>query len=461
VPNWNKSAILFSKWVNHQVMQDIRQIFHVPDIDTNTIHLGHPLILPAKDRAVAYNFIYGKFKSKLTTYVANKLSHAARLELIKSVFSSIPVYYMSNILFSKKFLNKLTAIIRRFWWTGVKEEDNARSLCLRAWADICTPKQEGGLGIKNLQATNQGLILSAAWRLAKDPETQLALILKSKYHPDTSIWRAKSNVPKSAFWSAILKVKHLLMSASFYQLLEGNISVWSSPWFSGWETIYDNLIIHPQPFAYPAVVKDLWMPNQKTWNVPLINALFTPQTANSIIQTPIIDASGPDLLCWKLTPTGEFSCKSAYRHCFSNLLLPENQRPKEVHLQVKALLMQVWKDKSLAPRVQTFAWRLLRKALPTGKRAGRFSTHIEKDCSRCGQEEDDMHMFFLCPFAKAVWFAAPWHLRSEVIVNTSLLCMIPFRQSFLQVTHMHLFQIFTLFFGAYGKLGTTLSLAGR
>jgi hypothetical protein len=106
------------------------------------------LILPAKDRAVAYNFIYGKFKSKLTTYVANKLSHAARLELIKSVFSSIPVYYMSNILFSKKFLNKLTAIIRRFWWTGVKEEDNARSLCLRAWADICTPKQEGGLGIK-------------------------------------------------------------------------------------------------------------------------------------------------------------------------------------------------------------------------------------------------------------------------------------------------------------------------
>jgi hypothetical protein len=36
VPNWNKSAILFSKRVNHQVMQDIRQIFHVPEILTQT-----------------------------------------------------------------------------------------------------------------------------------------------------------------------------------------------------------------------------------------------------------------------------------------------------------------------------------------------------------------------------------------------------------------------------------------
>jgi hypothetical protein len=131
--------------------------------------LGHPLILPAKDRSRAYNFVYDKFKSKLSAYKANRLSHAARLTLIKSVFSSIPVYYMSNILFSKKFLTKLTAIIRNFWWTGIKEEQTTRSLCLRAWADICVEKKIGGLGVRNMQAINQGLILSAAWRLAKEP----------------------------------------------------------------------------------------------------------------------------------------------------------------------------------------------------------------------------------------------------------------------------------------------------
>jgi hypothetical protein len=126
----------------------------VPIIDKNFIHLGHPLILPGKDRAAAYNFVFDKFRSKLSTYKADKLSHDARLELIKSVFASILVYYMSNILFTKFFISKLTAIIRNFWWTGVGEETNATSLCLRAWKDICTPKNEGGLGIRNLQAMN-------------------------------------------------------------------------------------------------------------------------------------------------------------------------------------------------------------------------------------------------------------------------------------------------------------------
>ena len=387
-----------------QVKQDIKRIFPVPDIDGNTIHLGHPLTLPAKDRSAAYNFVYDKFKSKLSAYKANRLSHAARLILIKSVFSSIPVYYMSNILFSKKFLAKLTAIIRNFWWTGVREEPSTKALCLRAWADICTEKRIGGLGIRNLQAINQGLILSAAWRLAKDPHSHMALILKAKYHSETSIWRAKQNIPKSAFWSAILKVRPLLISSSFYQIVDGSNSIWSSPWFSQWQTIYDNLILQQTPYVYPAFVKDLWIPNQKTWNVKLVNSLFTPQTANAILQTPIVNAPGQDILVWKLTPTGDFSSKSAYKHCFNNLALPANQRPKSVPPQVVDLLNQVWREKLMAPRVQTFSWRLLRRALPTGKRASKFSKHISENCARCGNLEDEMHMLFLCPFSKAAWF---------------------------------------------------------
>ena len=162
-----------------------------------------------------------------------------------------------------------------------------------------------------------------------------------KYHSETSIWRAKQNIPKSAFWSAILKVRPLLISSSFYQIVDGSSSIWSSPWFSQWQTIYDNLILQQTPYVYPAFVKDLWIPNQKTWNVKLVNSLFTPQTANAILQTPIVNAPGQDILVWKLTPTGDFSSKSAYKHCFNNLALPANQRPKSVPPQVVDLLNQV------------------------------------------------------------------------------------------------------------------------
>ena len=191
--------------VQANVAQFIQQIFPVPSIDASFIHLGHPLILPSKDRASAYNFVLDKFKSKLSTYKADSLSHAARLTLIQSVFASIPVYYMSNILFSKKFISKLTAIVRNFWWTGVRQDASSRALCLKAWKDICTSKKEGGLGIRNFQAVNQSLILMAAWRIAQEPHDLLHRVLKAKYFPDSSIWRPKPNVPKSAFWASVLK----------------------------------------------------------------------------------------------------------------------------------------------------------------------------------------------------------------------------------------------------------------
>ncbi|XP_048556004.1 uncharacterized protein LOC125536777 isoform X3 [Triticum urartu] len=164
-PNWNKSAILFSNHVSQNIINDIKQVFPVANLDANFTHLGHPLILPAKNRGAAYNFVLDKFLNKLPSYKANMLSHAARLELIRSVFSAIPVYYMANILFSKIFIAKLTSIIRNFWWTGIRETDSKRSLCLRAWKDITNSKSEGGLGIRNLKAVNESLILAAAWRL--------------------------------------------------------------------------------------------------------------------------------------------------------------------------------------------------------------------------------------------------------------------------------------------------------
>jgi hypothetical protein len=101
---------------------------------------------------------------------------------------------------------------------------------------------------------------------------------------------------------------------------------------------------------------------QKIWNENLITSLFSPEIANVILQTPIIDAEGQDTLVWKLTPAGHHSSKSAYKHCYDNLQLPPRQRPKVVNPQIISLLNQVWEDKDMAPRIQTFAWRLLRKA---------------------------------------------------------------------------------------------------
>jgi len=78
------------------------------------MHLGHPMIFNHRDRNKAYDFIINKFRAKLTSVKAKKLNHAGRLTYIKSVLASMPVYYMSTVLFSKTFVEKINAIIRRF-----------------------------------------------------------------------------------------------------------------------------------------------------------------------------------------------------------------------------------------------------------------------------------------------------------------------------------------------------------
>jgi hypothetical protein len=88
--------------------------------------------------------------------------------------------------------------------------------------------------------------------------------------------------------------------------------------------------------------------------------------------------------------------------------------PASVDNQIKQLLKQVWKNKSMIPRVKTFMWRILCSAIPSGDRASRYTSHIDKHCSRCGMPESDFHLFFLCPFAKAAWFSQPWFLRYEI-----------------------------------------------
>jgi deoxyhypusine synthase len=55
----------------------------------------------------------------------------------------------------------------------------------------------------------------------------------------------------------------------------------------------------------------------------------------------------------------------------------------------------------------------MRGAIATGLRAAARSKHIDQRCIRCGNNEDDFHLFFDCKFSQAVWFASPLGLRVE------------------------------------------------
>jgi hypothetical protein len=191
-------------------------------------------------------------------------------------------------------------------------------------------------------------------------------------------------MPKSTFWTSVLKIIHLLQDNSFYQIARGKVSIWSSPWCATWKNIRDHLIIQPVGFSYPALIKDLWLPNTKNWNTPLIDSLFLQPTASAIKQINIIPTDEDDILCWKLTPNGKCNSKSTYKLCLQALYDAGSPKSEAPNQPVVGMLKKVWENKQVLPRIKAFAWRLLRKAIPTGEKGSRYSKHISKLCCRCG-----------------------------------------------------------------------------
>jgi hypothetical protein len=130
----------------------------------------------------------------------------------------------------------------------------------------------------------------------------------------------------------------ILQRHSFYQIANGSTSLWNSSSCDAWIIIYDDLIIQPQGFRYPAAPKDLLLPNQKKWNNQLIDSLFLPRTADIIKNTTILQIEQPDILCLKLTPNGKCNSKSAYKICLQVLIDEGMPGPAPVCNQVKTIL---------------------------------------------------------------------------------------------------------------------------
>ena len=229
MPNLSKSSILFSKCIDQNNRQVVRSVFLV-----STIHLGHPLIFNHSDRSKAYEFILTKFRAKLTTIKANKLNHASRLTYINSVMASIPIYYMSMVLFSKNFISKITSIIRKFWWAGVQEDNSTSPFHFRSWEDICQNKEKGGLGIRDLSTVNHKKKRSQHCKSQSNSSCCLeychqknpfvTAILKSKYYPNTSFWLSSNSNTKSIFWGSILQMKQILTNQCTIQIHKGDSS---------------------------------------------------------------------------------------------------------------------------------------------------------------------------------------------------------------------------------------------
>jgi len=116
-------------------------------------------------RVQSWEPVVNKINARLSTWKERCLSMADRVCLIKAVFTSIPLFYLSFYKAPTSVCNRITSIQRRFLWAWGKDN---RSIPWVSWGNICKSHEEGGLGIKEVKKFNYALMAKWKWRLMSE-----------------------------------------------------------------------------------------------------------------------------------------------------------------------------------------------------------------------------------------------------------------------------------------------------
>lgn len=129
------------------------------------------------------------------------MSLGGRLTLLNSVLSSIPLYTLSIYRAPKTVIRRLDTIINRFLWQSAGP--SRKKYALLKWSKACLAKENGGLGILNLQEMNISLLLKWWWKFHNNEYSALwKTVIQHNYYLDETILF-------SPFWTTICNLNSL------------------------------------------------------------------------------------------------------------------------------------------------------------------------------------------------------------------------------------------------------------
>ncbi|GKV47540.1 hypothetical protein SLEP1_g54437 [Rubroshorea leprosula] len=243
-------------------------------------------------------------------------------------------------------------------------------MALVAWSDICVPKTEGGLGVKQLASWNRAALCKYIWLICKKQQdlwVQWAQVVLLK---GESIWKVKLPNDCSWSWKQILKMRTSIKDQVWVQIGDGRqTSLFYDLWLEGGR-ICDLVQVREELMAWGhgSVVAKWW--NAGAWHMPDSFVRKYPSLAQLISSKSLQDRE--DKVVWRPTVAGGFSIASCY-----NLL-----RVKQPKVNWHRL---VWSSGNF-PLHSFILWLVVRGRLKTKVLLASRGMIIDLECCFCGRK---------------------------------------------------------------------------
>ncbi|RLN29342.1 hypothetical protein C2845_PM05G03480 [Panicum miliaceum] len=179
-----------------------------------------------------------------------------------------------------------------------------------SWNKLTDPKEEGGLGFRDLHIFKLAMLAKQGWRLIHTPDSLCAKVLKARYFPNGEVLQAKAGRNMSYTWRSILKGIEVLNRGVIWRVGNGgSINIWSDPWLL---REWSRKPITPKGHNVLTRVEELINPATGGWDDKLVQQTFWPQDLDIVLSTTV-NHDLEDLVAWHYDNRGNFSVKSAYR----------------------------------------------------------------------------------------------------------------------------------------------------
>lgn len=141
---------------------------------------------------------------------------------------AIPAYFLSCFKLPNSICDDLAGMVRKFWWG---QNNGVNKTGWLSWEKMCRPKQEGGMGFRDLKAFNIDLLAKQGWRLQTCPNSLFYRVFKAKYFPNHEFIDANIGGAPSFAWRSLMAVQKVVKSGCHWLIGNGeSASVWGDKW---------------------------------------------------------------------------------------------------------------------------------------------------------------------------------------------------------------------------------------
>ncbi|KAG2276627.1 hypothetical protein Bca52824_059182 [Brassica carinata] len=249
-----------------------------------TRYLGLPLS-PKRISAATLQPFLERITSKLHSWTVKLLSFAGKVKMIYSVIYGMVNFWSSVFVLPKWFYAKVDSLCSGFLW---KNSTSSAVGARVSWVNICKPKSEGGLGIRQLEEFEMVFRLKMLWFFFSASGSLWVPWLRKNRFGGRSLWLINDSPRFSMTVRSMLQLKQELQGLLRCSIGDGKTTLF---WYDYWTELGPLYLLFgpsgPRALRIPLNATVSQAVSNGHWNLPPARSDFA-ETLQVLLSTIIL-----------------------------------------------------------------------------------------------------------------------------------------------------------------------------